>query len=114
MPMTHLQKPIKRTLNETKLEPMVDYPQERYPWGTRIDLNDETMEMMGIDADNFAVEDSIKLTAKAKVISTNKREDIDSDTGSPKVNQSVELQITHLELSAADSKTVRELMRMLR
>ena len=114
MPMTHLQKPIKRTLNEAKLEAVPDYPQERYPYGTRIDLNDETMEMLGIDADDFAVEDSIKITAKAKVISTNKREDIDSDTGSPKINQSIEVQITHLELSATESKTVRELMRMIR
>ena len=111
--MISLKLPVKKSLAEAKMAE-VDYPQEpAYPWGTRIDLNEEAMNMLGLDADDFTVEDNIKVVAKCKVCETSKREYTDHE-GNIQYDQRIELQITHMELHPIDSKSVRELMRMIR
>lgn len=112
MAMISIKRRPKSTLRDKMVEP-VEYEEPKYPYGTKIDLDNETMELLGLDADDFSVDDRVKVVAKAKVCRTGKREYTDHE-GNVKYEQDVELQITHLELLPIDSKTVRELMRMIK
>lgn len=114
MAMTSLKKPIKRVLRDEMVDKPIEVTEEdRYPWGTRIDLDSDSLEMLGIDADDFNVDEQIKIRAKAKITSTSKREYVDHE-GNTKYDQNICLQITHLELEPANSKSVRELLQMIK
>lgn len=65
--------------------------QERYPYGLRLDLNDDTLKKLGITK-LPAVGTVLMFEAKAKVIGSRQSATESSD------NRSIELQITHLDL----------------
>lgn len=96
MPLTHLKLKPKKTLREVSVEPL-EPMQDEYPWGTRIDLNNECMDAMGLSAEDFTVEEPVKIAALGKVVATSKREHQNDEP-----HQSVEIQITHLKLSMAE------------
>jgi len=64
----------------------------KYPWGLRLDLEDETLKKLGIDVSELSSGSEVTLRGKAMIsgISVN-----DSDG---KKRSSLSLQITHLEL----------------
>ena len=85
-----------------------------YPWGTKIELNNEAMDLLGLDADDFLIGDRLKIEAKVKVCEVSKRAFQEYGTEKEKYNQNVEMQITHIEIMPADSKSMRDLMRMIK
>lgn len=70
--------------------------QERYPYGLRLDLNNETLEKLGITK-LPAVGTVLMLEAKAKVVGSRQSATESSD------NRSIELQITHIDLETGES-----------
>src|SRR6478735_10717998 len=62
-----------------------------YPWGLRLDLNQDTLETIGA-SEIPAVGETVEFTAKAKVIGVRMRDDRDGK------DTSVELQITAIDL----------------
>jgi len=74
----------------------------QYPYGTRLELNEETLEKLGIeDAD---VGDVFEITAKAKVVSAS-----ESKYENEKARQNMCLQITDLAMTAINEDTEKVL-----
>ncbi len=71
--------------------------QERYPYGLRLDLNDDTLKKLGITK-LPAVGTVLMFEAKAKVVGSRQSATVESD------NRSIELQITHLDLEMDDDE----------
>lgn len=71
--------------------------QERYPYGLRLDLNNDTLEKLGITK-LPAVGTVLMFEAKAKVVGSRQSATESSD------NRSIELQITHLDLEMDDDE----------
>lgn len=71
--------------------------QERYPYGLRLDLNNDTLEKLGITK-LPAVGTVLMFEAKAKVVGSRQSATESSD------NRSIELQITHLDLEINDDE----------
>lgn len=71
--------------------------QERYPYGLRLDLNDDTLKKLGITK-LPAVGTVLMFEAKAKVVGSRQSATESSD------NRSIELQITHLDLEMDDDE----------
>ena len=90
-----------RTKKESKKEETSEYIEDKYPWGLSINLDQDSLEKLGIK-DLPAVGESIKLEAKVDVVEIS---ECDSANGGTK--RSMSLQITDLglmvgEKSAAD------------
>jgi hypothetical protein len=69
----------------------------RYPYGLSLDLNDESMEKLGLSAKSFSVGESVVIKAKAKVKSLRMNQYEGEDK-----TESMDLQITHLEVVSSD------------
>lgn len=69
-----------------------------YPWGLELNLSDEAMGKLGITAKNFAVGETVMIRAKAKV----KRLSMSQYEGDKEKNESMDMQITHLEIVSQD------------
>ncbi len=84
---------------EKKSESMVigSSDQERYPYGLRLDLNDDTLKKLGITK-LPAVGTVLMFEAKAKVVGSRQSATESSD------NRSIELQITHLDMEMDDDE----------
>lgn len=67
-----------------------------YSWGLRLNLDDECMGKLGLDASKMTAGESVFLTAKAKVVSTS----VSASEG--RKSQGVELQITDMALESGD------------
>lgn len=79
--------------------------QERYPYGLRLDLNNDTLDKLGIDK-MPSVGTVLTFEAKAKVVGSRQSATEGSE------NRSVELQITHIDMgSAKEEKAEGELSR---
>jgi hypothetical protein len=70
--------------------------QERYPYGLRLDLNNETLEKLGMKK-LPSVGTVLMFEAKAKVVGSRQSATEGSE------NRSVELQITHIDLEDGES-----------
>lgn len=70
--------------------------QERYPYGLRLDLNNDTLDKLGIKK-LPTVGTVLMFEAKAKVVGSRQSATEGSE------NRSVELQITHIDLEAGES-----------
>lgn len=70
--------------------------QERYPYGLRLDLNNDTLEKLGMKA-LPAVGTVLMFEAKAKVVGSRQSATEGSE------NRSVELQITHIDLEEGET-----------
>lgn len=70
---------------------------ESYPYGLRLDLNNDTLEKLGITK-LPAVGTVLMFEAKAKVVGSRQSATESSD------NRSIELQITHLDLEMDDDE----------
>lgn len=70
--------------------------QERYPYGLRLDLNNDTLDKLGINK-LPTVGTVIMFEAKAKVVGSRQSATEGSE------NRSVELQITHIDLEDGES-----------
>ncbi|MBX9959475.1 MAG: hypothetical protein K2Y15_05005 [Burkholderiaceae bacterium] len=70
--------------------------QERYPYGLRLDLNNDTLEKLGMKS-LPAVGTVLMFEAKAKVVGSRQSATEGSE------NRSVELQITHLDLEEGET-----------
>jgi len=96
-----------------------DSPGDGYPWGTRIDLNKETLDKLGIKT-LPAVGSEIMIECKVKVIAVRESAN-ERDT-----SRSVELQITDMdleldedevgegELTRSDSKSMNNLAKKMK
>lgn len=89
---------------EAKSDPCCStlYPQDEYPWGTRLHLQNESLDALGI-TDLPETETVVMITAKAKVIGVSS-----SATANDKKRRSVELQITDMALGADKEKKKNE------
>jgi hypothetical protein len=90
---------ITKAEREQRSEPMIaenDYPM--YPYGLGVNLDDETLEKLEIDAADLEVGQVLTLVARVEVTSLSSME---SKGGTP--HQSVGLQITELCLEATES-----------
>jgi len=100
-------KDLKITKKEAKAksESMVigSSDQERYPYGLRLDLNNDTLEKLGIDK-LPSVGTVLMFEAKAKVVGSRQSATEGSE------NRSIELQITHIDMPE-DTKAKGELTR---
>jgi len=68
----------------------------KYPWGLSLDLNDEVLEKLGVSAKDFKVGEDVVIKAKAKIKRLGSNED-EADK-----RESIDLQITHLEVVSSD------------
>ncbi len=75
----------------------VEIDSDKYPWGLRLDLNEQTIKKLkGIM--KFEANDEVYIVAKADIIrvSTSK---VQSQSGGDKLDRSMELQITDLAIT---------------
>ncbi len=79
--------------------------QDQYPWGTKIDLNEESLAKLGDLFDDAVVGEEANVTAKAKIVSKRANDTVGGD-GKKKKNRSLELQITkiHVQCKGAYDK----------
>lgn len=71
----------------------------RYPWGLSINLDEDTLETLDLDIDDFKVGGTMTLIAKVEVTGVSS-----SETQSSGANENVSLQITDLCLEDGASK----------
>jgi hypothetical protein len=90
----------KLTDKERKSEMVADYPRDEYPYGLRIDLNEESLKRLKLSAANFKVKEEFVIYAKVKTSSVSSR---DSDVRGS--NDNVELQITGLDMGMKPKKS---------
>jgi hypothetical protein len=69
----------------------------RYPYGLSLDLNDESMDKLGLSAKSFSVGEEVVIKAKAKIKSLRMNQYEGEDK-----SDSMELQITKLEVVSSD------------
>jgi len=69
-----------------------EYPEDRYPWGLRINLNDEELTKLEIDLKKISVDDKIKIEAIAFV------ESIRQSKNRRGEDRNLELQITKMSI----------------
>ena len=98
MEMTDLKSPKKNT-KEMKVGAMPSpVDRDEYPWGTKIDLNEESLTKLGDLFDEAVVGEEANITAKAKVVSKRANDTV-GDDGKKKKNRSLELQITKIHVA---------------
>jgi len=90
-----------------------NYHEPRYPYGLKLDLCEEELKKLGLDADDFILDEDVMVYAKAKICRTSKSE-YQCEDGEIKSNQTVELQVTHLQLIPAAAGSLRELFKMVK
>lgn len=75
------------------------YPEDKYPYGLEISLNNDSLKKLNLGAGNFKVGSGFEIKAKVKVTSVraNEREGSGTDDG-------VGLQITDLDLGMTGPK----------
>ncbi len=69
-----------------------------YPYGLKIELDNESLDKMDIDLSEFDVGDNVMIMAKAKISSKS----IDKNEGDDKERKRMAFQITHLCLEAGE------------
>lgn len=77
--------------------------EERYPYGLRIDLGDESVKKLGFDFEKIGAGNVVTVTAKAKISSIRINEERDGSK-----NKSVELQITDMAVVGNGKSTMKE------
>lgn len=77
--------------------PSKDTP--RYPYGTRIDLDTDTLDKLGIDLSDYDMNDTCTITAKAVVVGKNESQ---RQGGDPR--KSLDLQITDIMIDTGRKK----------
>lgn len=82
---------LAKSKKNTSPEVAIDSSREDYPWGTRIDLNKETLDKLGIKT-LPAVGSELVIECKVKVIAVRESAS-ERDT-----SRSIELQITDMDL----------------
>lgn len=68
---------------------------DKYPWGLEISLETEVLDKLGLSAADVTVKQPFNITAKALVESVSMNQNL----GREKMNQSIRLQITDMELT---------------
>ena len=68
---------------------------DKYPWGLEIDLDNDSIKKLGIDAAKYKIGQAVQVVAKAKIERISQCE---SDQGG--INKSITLQITNLQLKS--------------
>ena len=74
---------------------------EKYPYGLRISLRNEDLEKLGVDVAAITAGDIGTISAKIVFTEVQSRDTLD-DKGASKKNNSVEMQITDLEINSDD------------
>jgi len=97
MKLISMKKPklSKRKLRENMMPETAAMDQPSYPWGLEINLENDSVEKLGIDIENTKAGDEIMIMAKAKVTNVSQRENIER-SGNKKINKSIGLQITDM------------------
>ena len=121
MKLVSMKRSPKRTLSEAKEvampEPMAE---EKYPYGLKIHLCDEDLAKLGVDVNDYSVDDPIMIHAKATICEVSSREYQEYGTGDTKYDQRLELQITAIALDApmaqaeGAGKHLRGLLQMIK
>jgi hypothetical protein len=102
-PMEKLQKGLKsmarpkKDKKEEESKPCEHYEENPYPYGLRIDLNNDSMTALGLDASDFTAGGTVMLVAKCDVTSVHIEDRVKID-GKENKTQSVDLQITDLSV----------------
>jgi hypothetical protein len=89
--------------NKSELEAVPSGEMEPYPWGLRINLDEETLEKLGIDA--LSVGSDVQFTAKAVVSDGHISESEENGKA-----RSYSLQITHMDMAGKTSDSVAKEM----
>jgi hypothetical protein len=102
-PMEKLQKGLKsmaqpkRDKKEEESKPCEYYEGNPYPYGLRIDLSNDSITALGLDASDFTAGGTVMLVAKCDVTSIRIEDRVKID-GKESKTQSVDLQITDLSV----------------
>lgn len=99
MTMINLKNTKKDKAEQKKENTIGDASFHDYPWGLRIDLNDDVMEKLGLTAKNFKVGATVTLTAKCTV------KEVRTTERNGKADQSLELQITAMDIDGKAKKS---------
>lgn len=89
-------------IEKEKPEGLIDDEEARYPWGTRLDLEDELVDEVGVGDMN--VGDEVRIVATGFIQSTSDYKRSDGDGGESR--KTVAIQFTELGVSK-DEKTSR-------
>ena len=89
-----------KTIAEDQSEMLGKGPQDEYPYGLRICLDDDSMEKLGLSG-TFEIGKKLRLNAVVEVVSSSKRE---TDEG-PEFN--MDLQIVEMELNSENTNSDR-------
>lgn len=103
--LTSMEKP--KPMKQMKEAAMADCPTpmyEKYPYGLKICLENDELKKLGIDVVQCKVDDTGMLIAKFEIVNATKTEHRDYETGEPKENNRLELQITDLAVEKAVSE----------
>lgn len=95
---------MKRSKKDVKnAEVGIDSEEPEFPWGLRVDLDNESLDKLGIK-DLPKVGEKMTLVAKVEVIRVSES---DSVSGEPR--RDMELQITDMELAPEDTRSPGEI-----
>ena len=83
-------------------EKQKDVKKKVYPYGTKLELEGDTIK--AIRADKLSAGDIVKIEARAKVVS--KRESVDADTNDIDGNSRMEIQLTSIKIIPDTNKTL--------
>lgn len=99
MGMVNMERP-KPQIEETKLtEPMQTDSYEKYPYGLRFTLNDEDLNKLGIDINDYDVNSEVKIDAKAIITQVSSRQSNNDGSNKISFDNSLEFQITDLSIN---------------
>lgn len=95
---------IKKDMPSVSVEQAAAYEGPRYPWGTSLRLEKDTLDKLG-HADLPAVGDVFEMCIKVRVTSVSQSEN-ESTAGATSENKCVELQVTDMGLPAPSDSDV--------
>ena len=82
MKLISLKRKPKRSLRRKLSEaPIMGADESEYPWGLELNLENESIEKIGIDVENTNVGDDVYFTARAKINSVSESESVHSGKG---------------------------------
>lgn len=97
--MVSLEMPKPKKESKTDMpSPMMD---QKYPYGTRVELRDEMVKKFGCLKD-CSVGDEVMITAKGKITMMRSEERQGDNDKNPKENSSVDIQLTDMSMAMDD------------
>ena len=111
MDLISMQRTKSEKKEDTGPEVATEYERPDYPYGLEISLEEESMEKLGLDVENFSVGGKIELVCNGEITRTHE------SAGKDHNNSSVSIQITDMAIMVHPNetpKTIKDILAVIK